>query len=251
LCTATVFVAKQSIESLSGVAEKKFAGRKLVHMAEEIQLSVKPRTVIGKQVRALRREGWIPLSVYGAHVEARSMQADERSLRQVLNKAGTNRLIHLDTGDGGQHVVITREIQREPISGKYWHVDFMEISLTEKLEIDIPVVLQGTPPLTKSGEGLLIHGLEQVAVRVLPTDLIPEIVLDVSALANLNDAIHVSDLKLGDKFEILTNPEEMLAKIIPVKEEVVETEAPTATAEVEVVGKEKKEEEGEEEEEKK
>lgn len=220
-------------------------------MAEEILLYVKPRQVIGKQVRALRREGWIPLSIYGAHVQARSMQAEERALRSVLNKAGTNRLIRLDTGDGGQHVVITREIQREPISGKYWHVDFMEISLTEKMEIAIPVSLQGVPPLTKTGEGLLIHGLEEVMVRVLPTDLIPEIVVDVSGLMNLNDAIKVSDLKLGDTIEILTNPDEMLAKIIPVKEEVVETEAPTATAEVEVVGKVKKDEEEVEEEAKK
>lgn len=212
-------------------------------MAEEIQLSVKPREIVGKQVRALRRAGWIPLSVYGAHVEPRNMQAEERALRVVINKAGQNRLVHLDTDDGGQHVVITREIQREPISGNFWHVDFQEISLTEKMEIDIPIVLQGAPPLTKSGEGLLIHGLETVTVRVLPTNLIPEITVDVTTLANLNDAIHVSDLKLGDNFEILTNPEEMLAKVIPVKEEVVATEAPVATAEVEVVGKVKKEEE--------
>lgn len=214
-------------------------------MAEEIQLSVKPREIVGKQVRALRREGWIPLVVYGAHVQPRHMQAEERALRAVISKAGQNRLIRLDTGDGGQHVVITREIQREPISGNFWHIDFMEISLTEKMDIDIPVVLQGVPPLIKSGEGLLIHGLESVAVRVLPTDLIPEIVVDVSNLVNLNDAVHVSDLKLGDKIEILTSGEEMLAKLIPVKEEVVAAEAPVATAEVEVVSKGKKEEEGE------
>ncbi len=214
-------------------------------MAEEIQLSVKPREIVGKQVRALRREGWIPLVVYGAHVQPRHMQAEERALRAVISKAGQNRLIRLDTGDGGQHVVITREIQREPISGNFWHIDFMEISLTEKMDIDIPVVLQGVPPLTKSGEGLLIHGLESVAVRVLPTDLIPEIVVDVSNLVNLNDAVHVADLKLGDKIEILTSGEEMLAKLIPVKEEVVAAEAPVATAEVEVVSKGKKEEEGE------
>lgn len=214
-------------------------------MAEEIQLSVKPREIVGKQVRALRREGWIPLVIYGAHVQPRHMQAEERALRAVISKAGQNRLIRLDTGDGGQHVVITREIQREPISGNFWHIDFMEISLTEKMDIDIPVVLQGVPPLTKSGEGLLIHGLESVAVRVLPTDLIPEIVVDVSNLVNLNDAVHVADLKLGDKIEILTSGEEMLAKLIPVKEEVVAAEAPVATAEVEVVSKGKKEEEGE------
>jgi large subunit ribosomal protein L25 len=212
-------------------------------MAEDIQLSVKSRQVVGKQVRALRRAGWIPLSIYGAHVQPRNMQVEERVLRATINKAGHNRLIRLDMGDGHPHVVITREIQREPISGKFWHVDFQEISLTEKMEIQIPVVLKGTPPITKTGEGLLIHGLDLVTVRVLPTDLIPEIVVDVSGLLNLNDAIHVSDLKLGDTIEILTAPEEMLAKLIPVKEEVVAVEAPVATAEVEVVGKGKKEEE--------
>src|SRR5690349_11099357 len=110
-------------------------------MAEDIELSVQARTVIGKQVRALRREGWIPLSVYGAQVQPKSMQAEERALRSVITKAGHNRLVRLNTPDGGQHIVITREIQREPISGKYWHVDFQEISLTEKMEIQIPIVL--------------------------------------------------------------------------------------------------------------
>jgi large subunit ribosomal protein L25 len=212
-------------------------------MAEEIVLTVKPREVVGKQVRALRRAGWIPLSVYGAHIRASNMQADERSLRAVLHKAGYNRLIRLDTGDGQPHIVITREIQREPISGKFWHVDFMEVSLTEKMEVDVPIVFKGTPSIVKSGNGLLIHGLEEISIRVLPTDLIPEIDVDVSGLQNINDSIRVSDLQLGDKIEILTSPDEMLAKIIPVKEEVVAAEAPAATAEVEVVGKGKKEEE--------
>lgn len=214
-------------------------------MAEEIVLSVKSREVVGKQVRALRRAGWIPLSVYGAHVTTGNMQAEERPLRLVLNKAGHNRLIRLETGDGQPHVVIAREIQREPISGALWHVDFQEISLTDKMEVSVPVVLQGTSTIVKSGNGLLIHGLEQISIRVLPTDLIPEIHVDVSGLQNINDSIHVSDLKLGDKVEILTSLDELLAKIIPVKEEVVATEAPVATAEVEVVTKGKKEEEGE------
>lgn len=214
-------------------------------MAEEIILSVKPRQVIGKQVRALRRAGWIPLSVYGAHVTTTIMQAEERPLRAVLSKAGHNRLVRLETGDGQPHVVITREIQREPISGSLWHVDFQEISLTEKMDLDVPIVFQGTPPIVKSGNALLIHGLDRISIRVLPTDLIPEIPVDVSVLQNINDSIHVSDLKLGDTVEILTSLDEMLAKIIPVKEEVVAVEAPVATAEVEVVAKGKKEEEGE------
>jgi large subunit ribosomal protein L25 len=177
------------------------------------------------------------------------MQVEERALRAVLAKAGHNRLIHLDMGDSQPHIVIAREIQREPISGKFWHVDFQEISLTEKMQLEIPVVLRGSSPAVQRGEGLLIYGLDQVTVRVLPTDLIPEIEVDVSTLENVNDALHVSDLRVNDKIEILTSPDEMIAKVIPVKEEVIAVEAPVAAAEVEVVGKAKKEEEVESEEE--
>ncbi len=212
-------------------------------MADEIQLAVQPRSVIGKQVRALRRKGVIPIALYGGHIAPGSLQADERTLRTVLGKAGHNRLIYLNTGDGGTHVVIAREIQREPITGRLLHVDLQEISLTEKMTVEVPIVLRGTSPAVTRGEGLLIHGLEQVTVRVLPTDLIPEIDVDVSGLNAVNDALHVSDLKLGDKFEILTPAEEMLAKVIPVKDEVITEEVPAAAAEVEVIGKGKKEEE--------
>ncbi len=214
-------------------------------MAEEIELTVQPRKVRGKQVNALRRQGWIPIALYGGHIQASSLQAEERTLRAVLNKAGHNRLIRLNMGDGGPHVVIAREIQREPITGRLLHIDLQEISLTEKMTVDIPIVLRGTSPAVSRGEGLMIHGLEQVTVHVLPTDLIPEIDVDVSRLNAVNDAIHVSDLQMGDKFEVVTPADEMIAKIIAVREEVITEEAPAAIAEVEVVGKGKKEEEGE------
>ncbi len=212
-------------------------------MADEIQLEVQPRSVVGKQVNALRRQGLIPIALYGGHIAPSSWQVDERALRAVLAKAGHNRLIRLNVGDGGPHVVIAREIQREPISGRLLHVDLQEISLTEKMTVEVPIVLRGTAPAVTRGEGLLIHGLEQVMIRVLPTDLIPEIDVDVTVLNAVNQTIHVSDLKVSDKVEILTAPDEMIAKVIPVKEEVIVEEAPVAAAEVEVIGKGKKEEE--------
>lgn len=216
-------------------------------MADEIVLDVQPRAVIGKQVRALRRQGLIPLALYGGHIAPSSWQANERALRMVLSKAGHNRLIRLNVGDDAPHIVIAREIQREPISGKLLHVDLQEVSLTEKMTVNVPVVLRGAAAAVTRGEGMLIHGLEQISMRVLPTDLIPEIVLDVSGLNAVGAAIHVSDLQFGDQIEILTSREEMLAKVISVKEEVIAVEAPVATAEVEVIGKSKKEEgEGEE-----
>jgi large subunit ribosomal protein L25 len=212
-------------------------------MAEEIKLEVQPRAVIGKQVNALRRKGVIPIALYGGHIAPSALQAQERTLSLVLSKAGHNRLIYLEMGDGAPHIVVAREIQREPITGRLLHVDLQEISLTEKMTVDVPILLRGTSPAVTRGEGLLIHGLEAVTLRVLPTDLLPEIVVDVSGLNAVNDTLHVSDLKLGDQYEILTPAEEMLAKVIPVKEEVIVEEAPVAAAEVEVIGKGKKEEE--------
>ncbi len=212
-------------------------------MDDEIQLAAQPRSVTGKRVKQLRRSGLIPLVLYGGHINPSPLQAEERVLRAVLTRAGHNRLIRLNLGDPTPRVVLAREIQREPISGRLLHVDLQEVSLTEKMTVDVPIVLRGTPPAVARGEGLLIHGLEQVSIRLLPTDLIPEIVVDVSILNNVNDDLHVSDLKVGDKIEILTPLEEMIAKIIAVKEEVITEEVPVAAAEVEVIGKGKKEEE--------
>ncbi len=212
-------------------------------MAEEIQLDVQPRKVVGKQVLGLRRKGFIPLALYGGHIAPSSWQAEERPLRAVLTKAGHNRLIRLNVGDGQPHIVITREIQREPITGRILHVDLQEISLTEKMTVNVPIVLRGTSPAVTRNEGLMIHGLEEVSIRVLPTDLIPEIDVDVTVLQAVNQSLHVSDLKVSDKIEILTAQDEMIAKVIPLKEEVIVEEAPVAAAEVEVVGKGKKEEE--------
>jgi large subunit ribosomal protein L25 len=212
-------------------------------MADEIQLDAQPRTVKGKQVKQLRHSGIIPLVLYGGHIDSSSLQAEERVLRAVLARAGHNRLIYLNLGDPTPRVVLAREIQREPITGRLLHVDLQEVSLTERMTVDVPIVLRGSPPAVARGEGLLIHGLERVSIRLLPTDLIPEIVVDVSVLNNVNDALHVSDLQVSDKIEMLTPPDEMIAKIIPVKEEVITEEVPVATAEVEVIGKGKKEEE--------
>ncbi len=214
-------------------------------MAEEVQLEVQPRTVRGKQVRQLRRKGVVPLTLYGGHIQAGTLQAEERVLRAVLARAGHNRLIRLSDGNGAPQIVVAREIQREPISGRLLHVDLQAISMTEKMTVDVPIILRGISPAVTRNEGLLIHGLDQVSVRVLPTDLIQEIEVDVSILNELGQAIHVSDLKVNDNVEMLTAGEEMVAKIIAVKEEVIPEEAPAATAEVEVVGKGKKEEEGE------
>lgn len=214
-------------------------------MAEEFLLTAQPRTVLGKQVGQLRRAGSIPAILYGSHIQtALPLRLDEKTLKQVIAKAGRNRLIKLTVDSGAARLVLTREVQRNPLTGRIVHVDFQEVSMTEKLTTEVPIVLTGTSPAVTRGEGLLIHGINTVQVRLLPTDLIPNIEVDVSGLESLNQSLFVKDLKVSDKIEILTPGDEMVAKVVPVKEEVIAIEAPVATAEVEVIKKGKIEEEG-------
>lgn len=214
-------------------------------MAEEYLLTAELRTVRGKQVSQLRRAGSIPAILYGSHVRTPlPLKIEEKTLKQVIAKAGQNRLITLTVDSGAPRLVLTREVQRNPLTGRIVHVDFQEVSMTEKLTTEVALVLVGTSPAVTRGEGLLIHGLSTVQIRVLPTDLIPQIEVDVSGLETLNQSIFVKDLKVSEKIEILTPGDEMVAKVVPVKEEVIAVEAPVAVAEVEVIGKGKEEEEG-------
>ena len=215
-------------------------------MAEEYLLTAEPRTVRGKQVGQLRRAGSIPAILYGSHVETPlPLKIDEKTLKQVIAKAGHNRLIKLTVDTGAARLVLTREVQRNSLTGRIVHVDFQEVSLTEKITTPVPLVLVGTSPAVTRGDGLLIHGIDSVEIRVLPTDLIPEIQVEVSGLESLNQSLFVKDLQVSDKIEILTPGDEMVAKVVPVKEEVIAVEAPVAAAEVEVIKKGKEEEEGE------
>jgi large subunit ribosomal protein L25 len=212
---------------------------------EDIFLTAQPRTVIGKQVNAMRRTGTIPAVLYGKHLaQPYSLQIDEKALKAVVAKAGHNRLIKLTIDREATRLVLTRQVQRNPISGRIVHVDLQEVSMTEKITTGVPLVLVGTSPAVTRGEGLLIHGIDTVQIRVLPGDLIPHIEVDVSSLENLNQSLFIKNLKVSDKIEVLTPGEEMVAKVVPVKEEVITTEAPVATAEVEVIKKGKIEEEG-------
>lgn len=214
-------------------------------MADEILLTAEPRQVIGKQVKAMRRTGTIPAILYGSHLDQTvPLKIDEKTLKTVVSKAGRNRLIKLTVDSGSPRLVLARQVQREPISGKILHVDFQEVSLTEKITTEISLILIGTSPAVTRGDGLLIHGLDAVQVRVLPGDLIPSIEVDVTGLESLNQSLFVKDLKVSDKIEILTGADEMIAKVVPVKEEVIAVEAPVATTEVEVIKKGKIEEEG-------
>ncbi|MFQ6057784.1 MAG: 50S ribosomal protein L25 [Anaerolineae bacterium] len=204
---------------------------------EQIELQAEKREVIGKQVRHLRREGLIPAILYGHNTKPLALQVEERALHRVLREAGANRLIALKIGRARKRrMTLAREIQRDAITQALLHVDFQEVVMTEKITTEVPLLFEGESPVVKRGEGILIHGLEAVEAECLPGDLISAIPVDLSILTEIDQAIHVGDLQVDPAIEILTDAEEIVAKVLPPRvvekwEEVVEEEVP----EVEVI----------------
>ncbi len=214
----------------------------------ELVLNAKPRTVIGKRVKALRRQGWIPAVIYGRHLQPIPIQVENGELRRILAQAhGGARLITLQV-DGETHLALIREVQREPIRREILHVDFHAVELTEKIRVEVPVVFVGASPAVERGEGILVHGLTHVEIECLPSDLIEAIPVDLSALDRVDAAIHVRDLQVPPGITVVSDPDALIA-LVTAPEAVEEAAAPAEAPEVEVIGKGKKAEEEEEEEE--
>lgn len=219
---------------------------------EKVVLKASRRDVIGKQVKSLRRAGQLPAVLYGRHIENPiSLVLDTRDTTRALAKVSSSSLVMIEL-DGKEIPALIREKQRDFIKNRLLHIDFLVVSLTEKLTASVSIELTGVSVAVKDFNAVLVTGLDKVEVECLPTDLPERIVVDIAALAKVGDAIHVSDLALSDKVKILSSPDEMIVIATAARvEEVVEAVVPEAGAEEpEVIEKGKKEEESAEEEEK-
>lgn len=205
-------------------------------MMEQIELRVQKRSLVGKKTKRLRRSGLIPAILYGPRTEPSPLQVKERDLRLALDRAGTNHLIVLTLDEADEpRMTLAREVQRDVVTHSLLHVDFYEVVMTEKITADIPVTLVGESPIVARNAGLLVRGIDSVQVQCLPSQLLGSIVVDVSVLEELEQAVLVEDLEVDEFIEILTNPEEVLVKVLPLRlEELVEEEV--EAAEVEVIG---------------
>jgi large subunit ribosomal protein L25 len=216
---------------------------------EQIELNVQPRTVIGKQVKALRRAGDVPLVLYSRHGEPVVLQANGRELLRVLTRAGGSRLVKLNVAGGADApMALVREVQREPIKGSLLHVDFFGVSMTEKIKVEIPIRYEGVSPAVTRNEGVLIHNMDSLEIECLPGDLIDSVSIDVSKLDKVGDAIHVSDLQVPATVRLLAEPEVTIARVSHLAGEEVEAAVvgEATAAEPEVIKKGKVEEEEEE-----
>ncbi len=205
------------------------------------------RTVTGKQVGQLRRDGKLPAVIYGHNVKSTPVTLDLRQTTRSMSGLTGSSLITIDL-DGVEHAVLLREVQRDFIRGTLLHVDFQVVSLTEKIHAQVPVVLEGVAPAVKAQGAVIVHNVNEVEVEALPQDLVNRLSVNIASLAAIGDAIYVRDLQVPEGVEVLTDPDEVVvianAAIIEAEEETEETVA--AGEEPEVIEKGKKEEEEEE-----
>jgi large subunit ribosomal protein L25 len=196
---------------------------------EEILLNAEKRTMMGKRVKQLRHQGFVPGVLYGHHIEPVSVQVEDRALREVLQAAGVNRLVTLTVpGLGEPKNVLVRDLQRDTISHVPLHVDFYEVVMTERLTAEVPIVLLGESPIVATGEGVLFEGMDTIEIECLPGDLPPQIELDISGLTAIDDTILVGQLQVSDAVDVLVDADEIVVKILPPAAEEIEEEVVVA-----------------------
>ena len=175
-------------------------------------IEAQERTIIGKKVKNLRAEGLVPITVYGSKIEPVSLQVPYRPLEVALMKAGGTNLIDLNVGSTN-HVVLARDVQRNVLKGTILHVDFVAVDMMTKITTDVPITLINESPAVEAREGILLTGTNTVTIETLPSNLINEVVVDLSILKEVGDTITVADLKLDENITILSDPEEMIARV--------------------------------------
>jgi large subunit ribosomal protein L25 len=188
---------------------------------EKVVLKATKRDVTGKQVSALRRAGKLPAVIYGRRTDPVSITLDAHVAGLALNKVGSSSLITVDV-DGKEYPALVRERQRDYIKGTLKHVDFLAVSLTETIRADVRIEITGLSPAVKDFNAVLVTGLHAISVECLPTDLPDHFDVDISGLAQVGDGIHVGDLQISEKVQILTDPGEMIVVTTYAKEEAVE-----------------------------
>jgi len=190
-------------------------------MTDTPTLKVQKRTLIGKRVKTLRKNGQLPAVLYGAGIDSMPISLDGREASRLLSRASSSTLIELDFEDES-HSVLVRGIQKDVIRGDYVHVDFLKVALDETIRAQVPIELVGEPPAAEEAGVVLLTGVSQVEVEALPAALPDRITVNLEILENLEDSISVADLFAGEGVTILTEPDELIARPIYQEEEIIE-----------------------------
>lgn len=208
-----------------------------------IKLSAKIRKEMGRKNNATRDSGRIPAVVYGHKVKNILLDIDYKEFQTVLRQAGESSLIELDIeGEKEKKSVLVHELQKDPVTDKFIHIDFFQASLTEEVEVKIPLVFEGTSLAVKDLGGTLVKNISELEVKALAKNLPHEIKVSIDGLNTFEDHVLVKDLILPKDVKITAKPDEIVVSVAqPEKvEEELATEIKEEVENVEKLEKDKK-----------
>jgi large subunit ribosomal protein L25 len=207
---------------------------------EKVVLKATKRTVTGKQVSQLRRQGQLPAVIYGHNYKPTAIVLEAHSAGLAIPKLTSSSIVNIEL-DGKLIPALVREKQKNYIKNELIHVDFLAVSLTEKIHAAVSIHFHGLSPAVKDFSAIIVHNLNQLEVEALPNDLPERIEVDLSHLVKIGDAIHVRDLSVAESVTVLRDPDIMVAVATATREEAADEAA--GALEPEVIEKGKKEEE--------
>ncbi len=194
-------------------------------------LAAEHRDVLGKKVAALRRAGRLPAVVYGHGVDSASISVDAHEFEQLRRHTGPNALVDLSVDGKRARPVLVHGVQVHPVNRRTLHADLFLVRMTEELTVEVPLVATGESPAVNLHGGTLLHPTESVRVRALPDHLPQSIEYSVEGITDFDTAIHVRDLTIPPDVTLLTDGDEIIAKVQPPRVE----EEPVVVAEAEAV----------------
>lgn len=201
------------------------------------KLSAEKRTILGKRVKHLRREGILPANMFGKGIKSVSLQLPLKDFQEVYKKVHETGLVDL-TVSGEVHPILIQNVHIDPQTHTPLHADFFKVNLKEKVKATIPIIAVGEPKAVSDKIGVLLQPLSEVEVEALPADLPEHLELSVEKLAQIGDNLTISDLKVPVGVEIMAEPAEMVFRI----DELVSEEAEELAAEEEAAAEEASEE---------
>lgn len=210
-------------------------------MMIKLTLKSEKRKLFGRKVKQLRKIGLIPANIFGKKIKSEAITISAKEFRDIFEKAGETQIIDLD-----KKSVLVSNLQIDPVTSDYLHVDFRQVDLSEKIIAKVPVEVVGESPAEKQSIGTVVQQLSEIEVEALPADLPEKFEVDATSLIEVDQTIYVKDLKIDKKVTIKTDLESIVVKVEPpTKEEVVEVVPEVAPAPVEgetvpVVGEETK-----------
>ena len=179
---------------------------------DTLELAVDVREALGKKARFLRRDGITPANIYGRNLDSVALQLQSSDLVHALTQAGRNAVLSVKVnGEKKPRTAVIRNVQRHPVTDSIVHVDFLQVDVTRAITSDVPILLVGESPLPKTST-VISQILSSIQVSGLPMDIPSSVEADISVLVEVDQSIHVSDLRLPDGVEVLTDADQMVVR---------------------------------------